>query len=279
MVVIHGLEELGYVEGRNVQIEFRWAHGQYHRLPEMALDPINRRVNVITANTPANLVAKAATARMPIVFTTSSDPVAVGLVDSMSRTTGNVTGVSKLNVEVGPKRFELAHELRPSAKAVALLINPDNPQHEAILEAAKRAAVGLGAETRVTRAATEEQVETAFSNFSNLNAGVLTIGTDAFFNGQTARLAKLARQYRVPTIYEYNEFASAGGLISDGGSIRESYRLAGVYTARILKGEKPVDLPVQQSTKVELIGNLQTARSLGIENPSSLLARADEIIE
>ncbi len=274
-----GLKEIGYIDGENVQIYFRWAEGHYDRLPGMAADLIRRRVLVIAANTPANLVAKAATHTIPIVFTTSSDPVAVGLVASLNRPGGNVTGISQLNVEVGPKRLELARELIPGATAVALLINPTNPQDEAISKAAQTAALGLGLQLHVLRASTEAEIEVAFASFAGLKAGVLTIGTDAFFNGRTVALALLAARYAVPTIYQYDEFTAAGGLMSYGGSVKDSYRLAGAYTGRILKGEKPADLPVQQSTKVELLLNLRAAKALGVTVPLSLLGRADQIIE
>jgi putative ABC transport system substrate-binding protein len=274
-----GLKELGFVDGHNVHIEFLWADGHYDRLREMASDFVGRPVSVIVANTPANLVAKGITAKIPIVFTTSSDPVAVGLVDSMSRPSGNITGVSQLNVEVGPKRLELAHQLVPTARSLGLLVNPDNPQHDAIVQAAKAGAQDLGVDLQVLYASTEAQIEEVFANFSELKSGALTIGTDAFFNGQTERLARLGLTHKVPTVYQYHQFSAAGGLISYGGSIRDSYRLAGIYAGRVLKGEKPVDLPVQQSTRVELIINLQTARTLGLQVPPDLVARADEIIE
>lgn len=274
-----GLKELGFVDGQNVHIEFRWADGHYDKLKEMAIDFVSRPVAVIVANTPANLVAKSVTARIPIVFTTSSDPVGIGLVDSMSRPAGNATGVSQLNVEVGPKRLELAHQLIPTARRLGLLVNPDNPLHEAIVGAAKASVHDIGVDLEVLYAKTEAEIEVAFATFSELKAGALTIGTDAFFNGQTERLARLGLTYKVPTVYQYHQFSAAGGLISYGGSIRDSYRLAGIYAGRVLKGEKPVDLPVQQSTRVELIINLQTARTLGLQVPPDLIARADEIIE
>jgi putative ABC transport system substrate-binding protein len=274
-----GLKEVGYIEGENVAIDFRWAEGHYDRLPDMAADLIRRQVSVIAANTPANLVAKAATDTIPIVFTTSSDPVSVGLVASLNRPGGNVTGISQLNVEVGPKRLELARELMPTASAVALLINPTNPQDETISKAAQTAALALGLQLHVLRASSDADIESVFAGFSELKAGVLTIGTDAFFNGRTARLASLAARYSVPAIYQYDEFTAAGGLMSYGGSVKDSYHLAGVYTGRILKGEKPADLPVQQSTKVELIVNLRAAKTLGITVPLSLLGRADQVIE
>ena len=274
-----GLKEAGYIEGQNVTIEFRWADGHYDRLSEMAADLVRRRVSVIVANTPANVAAKAATDTIPIVFTTSSDPVKLGLVPSLNRPGGNVTGVSQLNVEVGPKRLELAHELMPTATVVALLINPANPSSGIIVKSMQAAADSLRLRLHVLRASTDTEIEAAFAGFAQLKAGVLTIGTDAFFNGQTERLAMLAVQYAVPTIYQYHEFTAAGGLISYGGSVKDSYHLAGVYTGRILKGDKPADLPVQELTKVELIVNLKTAKVLSLMIPLTLLGRADEVIE
>ena len=274
-----GLKEVGYIDGQNVAIEYRWAEGHYDRLPAMAADLIHRQVSVIAANTPANLIAKNATSMVPIVFTTSSDPVSVGLVPSLNKPGGNVTGISQLNVEVAPKRLELAHELMPAATAVALLINPTNPQDATIVNAVQAAAISLGLQLQILRASSDAEIEEAFASFSEQKAGVLTIGTDAFFNGRTERLAKLAARYSVPAIYQYEEFTAAGGLISYGGSVQDSYHLAGVYTGRILKGEKPADLPVQQSTKVQLIVNLKTAKALNITVPLSLLGRADQVIE
>jgi len=275
-----GLKEIGYVEGRNVTIEYRWAEGYYDRLPELADDLIRRHVSVIAAtSTPANLVAKKATSTIPIVFTTSSDPVQLGLVESLNRPGANVTGVTQLNVEVGPKRLELARELMPSATAVALLINPKNPQADAVLKNMQAAALSLGLELHVLRASSEAEIEAAFAGFALLKAGVLTIGTDTLFNGRTDELASLAVSYAVPTIYQYNQFTANGGLMSYGGSIEDAYRTAGILAGRILKGDKPSDLPVQQSTKVQLIVNLKAAKALGITVPLSLLGRADEVIE
>jgi putative ABC transport system substrate-binding protein len=275
-----GLKEAGYVEGRNVVIEFRWADGHYDRLPAMADDLVRRQVAVIAAtSTPANLVAKAATGTIPIVFTTSSDPVHLGLVGSLNRPGGNVTGVTQLNVEVGPKRLELAHELIPAATIVALLVNPTNPQADAVSKNMRAAALSLGLQLHALHGSTDVELESAFAGFAGLKAGVLTIGTDAFFNGQAEHLAALAIRYAVPTIYQYDEFTRAGGLMSYGGSIQDAYRTAGVLTGRILKGDKPADLPVQQSTKVELIINLKSAKALGITVPLALLGRADHVIE
>ena len=275
-----GLKDSGYVEGQNVAIEYRWAEGHYDRLPDMTADLVRRQVSVIVANTPANLAAKNATYTIPIVFTTASDPVQIGLVPNLSRPGGNVTGVTQLNVEIGPKRLELAHELMPAATAVAFLVNPSDPSRaETLTKDAQAAAVPLGLRLHVLRAVTDAEIDAAFARFAQLKAGVLVIGADALFNGKSQLLAELSLRYAVPAIYQYNEFANAGGLMSYGGSIKESYRWAGVYAGRILKGEKPADLPVQQSTTVELIVNLKTAKALGITVPLSLLGRADQIIE
>jgi putative ABC transport system substrate-binding protein len=275
-----GLKEAGYVEGQNVTIEYRWAEGHYDRLPEMAADLVRRQVSVIVANTPANLAAKKATDTIPVVFTTASDPVQIGLVSSFSRPGGNVTGVSQINVALGPKRLELAHELMPAAIAVALLVNPTDPARAEMLSKETQAAANhLGIELHILRASTDPEIETAFAGFAQLKAGVLVIGGDAFFNSRSKLLADLSSRYAVPAIYEYREFTNAGGLMSYSGSIIESYRWAGIYTGRILKGAKPADLPVQRSTTVELIVNLKTAKALGITVPLSLLGRADEVIE
>jgi ABC-type uncharacterized transport system substrate-binding protein len=277
---LQGLKEAGYVEGRNVAIEYRWAGGQYDRLPALAAELVHRQVAVIAAtSTPANLVAKAATSTIPIVFTTASDPVQLGLVASLSRPGGNVTGATQMNVEVGPKRLELAHELAPTAKLVALLVNPNNPSAETLTKNLQMVALNLGLQLQVLRASTDSEIDHAFAAFLQRRAAVLVIGTDSFFNGQAERLAALTIRHSVPAIYQHGEFTAAGGLMSYGGSIGDSYRQAGIYTGRILKGEKPADLPVQQTTKVELIINLKTAKALGLTVPLPLLARADEVIE
>lgn len=275
-----GLKESGYIEGQNVAIEYSWAEGRYDRLPEIAADLVRRRVSVIVANTPANLAAKKATDTIPIVFTTASDPVAIGLVPNLSRPGGNVTGVSQLNAELGPKRLELAHELMPTAALIALLLNPrDPPRAEKVLAEVQAAAAHLGLQLHILRAGTEAEIEAALADFPRQKAGVLLVGADAFFNAKSRLLAELLLRYSIPGIYEYTEFTSAGGLMSYGGNIKESYRWAGIYAGRILKGEKPADLPVQRSTTVELIVNLKTAKTLGITVPLSLLGRADQIIE
>jgi putative tryptophan/tyrosine transport system substrate-binding protein len=275
-----GLKESGYAEGQNVAIEYRWAEGHYDRLPEMAADFVRRHVSVIVANTPANLAAKTATSTIPIVFTTGGDPVQLGLVQSLSRPGGNITGVSQLNVVLVPKRLELAHELMPAATAIAFLLNPsDAPRAETVLSDVQAAASQLGLQLAIVRASTDAETEAAFAGFAALKAGLLMIGPDSFFIARSRLLAELSLRYAVPSISEINEFAYAGGLMSYGGNIRESYRWAGIYTGRILKGDKPADLPVQRVTKVELIVNLKTAKALGVTVPLSLLGRADEVIE
>ena len=275
-----GLKEESYVEGRNVAIEYRWAEGKYDRLNALVGDLVRRQVSVIAAtSTPANLVAKAATATIPIVFTTASDPVQIGLVASLSRPGGNVTGATQLSVEVGPKLLELAYELAPTATRVALLINPSNPIAETMTRNLRAVAITLGLQLNVLYASTEAEIDDAFTTFPQQRAGVLVIGTDPFFNSLSKRLAALTLRHSVPAIYQYREFTGAGGLMSYGGSITDSYRLAGGYTGRILKGDNPADLPVLRSTKVELIINLKTAKTLGLAVPFPLLARADEVIE
>jgi putative ABC transport system substrate-binding protein len=275
-----GLKESGFVEGQNVVIEYRWAHAHYDKLPAMAADLVSRQVSVILANTPANSIAKAITSTIPVVFTTASDPVQLGLVPSLSRPGGNVTGVSQLNVQVGPKRFELAHELVPDALAVGFLLNPGDPERAAtLLKDAEVAAAGLGLKLYVFRATTPVEIETAFTDLVGAKVNVLVIGADALFNNESKLIAQLALRNAVPAIYQYDEFVRAGGLISYGGSIKDSYRWAGIYVGRILKGAKPADLPVQQSNSVELVVNLKTAKALTINVPLTLLGRADEVIE
>jgi putative ABC transport system substrate-binding protein len=272
-----GLKESGYVEGQNVAIEYRWANDQFDRLPELVADLVRRPVSVISANTPANLVAKAATKTIPIVFTTGGDPVKLGLVERLDRPGGNVTGVTQLSEETAPKRLELLHELLPAVRVVAVLANPTNPGfNQRALEAA---AAKLGFDLHILQATTEADFEGVFAKLSELKAGGLIIGPDTVFNNHTEQLAALALRHSVPAIYEYRRFPAAGGLAGYGGDINASYRLAGIYAGRILKGEKPGDLPVQQSTKVELIINMKTAKAFGITVPISILGRADEVIE
>jgi putative ABC transport system substrate-binding protein len=276
-----GLKETGYVEGQNLAIEFRWAEGQYDRLPALLTDLVHRQVAVLAAtSTPAALAAKAATATIPIVFATDGDPVQLGLTASLSRPGGNVTGVTQLNVEVGPKRLELAHELIPAATVIALLVNPTNPVAEAVSKDLQAAARILGLQLHVLHASTERDFDAVFTTLVQLRAAALVIGSaDPLFGSRAAQLGALALRHAVPAIYQFREFAAAGGLISYGGRFADTYRQVGVYTGRILKGQKPADLPVVQSTKVELILNLKTARALGLTIPLPLLGRADEVIE
>ena len=277
-----GLSEAGYVEGRNVAIEYRWADDQNDRLPALAADLASRQVTVIAApgSTPAALAAKAASTTIPIVFFTGANPVQVGLVASLNRPGGNLTGVTSLNVEVGPKRLELLHELIPTATVVALLVNPTNPPlAKTLARDLQAAARSLGLQLHVLQASTEDDFDTVFANLVKLQVGGLVIGSDIFFVSRIEQLAALTVRHAVPAIFQYREFAASGGLMSYGGSLADSFRQVGTYAGRILKGEKPADLPVQQSTKVELFINLRTAKALGLTVPPSLLARADEVIE
>jgi putative ABC transport system substrate-binding protein len=275
-----GLKESGFVDGENVTIEYRWAEGDYSRLPALAADLVKRQVAVIVANTPANIAAKKATDTIPVVFTTASDPVQIGLVTNLNHPGGNVTGVTQLNASLGPKRLELAHELQPAAADLALLVNPNDPaRSEKFIGEVREAATRFGVQLHILRAGTEADIESALAGFSQLKAGALVVGADAFYNANSKLLAEASLRHKVPVIYEYTEFTEAGGLMSYGGNIKESYRWAGIYTGRILKGAKPADLPVQQSTTVELIVNLKTAKALGITVPLSLLGRADKIVE
>jgi putative ABC transport system substrate-binding protein len=276
-----GLSEAGYVEGRNVAIEYRWADGQYDQLPALVADLIRRQVTVIAANSPAAvLAAKAATTTIPIVFTTGYDPVAAGLVASLSRPGGNLTGITSLTAEVGPKRVELLHELVPTASSIAILVNPAaGAMHETISTHLQGAARKLRLQVHVLHASAVHDLDTVFATLAQMPIGGLVIGSDPFFNSQSKQLAALALRHAMPTVYQYREFAAAGGLMSYGGSLTGMYHQFGVHTGRILKGEKPAELPVQQATKVELIINLKTARSLGLTIPLPLLGRADEVIE
>jgi ABC-type uncharacterized transport system substrate-binding protein len=277
---LQGLKEAGYVDGQNVAIEYRWANGQYDRLAGLVDDLIRRRVFVIAAtSTPANLVAKAATTTIPIVFTTGGDPVQLGLVASLGRPGGNVTGVTQMTGEVAPKRVELAHELVPQASVFGLLINPTNPMAENVKRDSQAAALKLGLQLNAQHATTDAELDKAFTAFREMHVGAVVIGTDVFFNNRVEQLAALAVRNSVPAVYQYHQFVAAGGLASYGGSAIDSYRLAGGYVGRILKGEKPADLPVQQASKIELLLNLKTAKTLGITVPQSVQNRADEVIE
>jgi len=274
-----GLSEAGYVERQNVAIEYRWANNQYDRLPALAAELVDLRVAVIAANGPAARVAKEATATIPIVFSVGFDPLKLNLVTSLSRPGGNLTGASILNAELEPKRLELLREIVPTATVVALLVNPANLSAEIISKNLQVAAGALGLQLHVLNASTESDLPTVFATLPQLRVGALLIVNDPFLNSQAERLAALTLRYAMPTIFQYREFAAAGGLMSYGGSLIDAYRLMGIYTGRILKGEKPADLPVQQSTKVELIINLKTAKAFGLTVPLALLGRADEVIE
>ena len=277
-----GLSETGYVEGRNVGIEYRWAEGQNDRLPALAADLVRRQVRVIATpeSTPAAFAAKAATTTIPIVFSVGVDPVAVGLVASLNRPGGNLTGVTNLNAEILPKRLELMHELVPTATTIALLVNPSNPLvAETESRDAQTAARTLGLQLHVLHASTDRDFDTVFASLAQMRAVALVINTDVFFNSRSEQLAALALRHTVPAIFQYREFAAAGGLMSYGTSTTDVFRQVGIYTSRLLRGESPADLPVQQVTKIELIINLKTARTLGLTVPLSLLGRADEVIE
>ena len=278
---LKGLSEAGYVDGRNVAIEYRWAEGRSDRLPAMVADLVHRQVTVIAATTtPAALAAKAATTTVPIVFEMASDPVQLGLVASLNRPGGNVTGVTQTNLEIAPKLLELLRELVPTASAIALLVNPANPTvAETNTKQLQAAARALGLELYVLNASTEHDFDGVFAKLIQLRAGGLVIGLDPYFTSWSEQFAALSLRHAVPTVFQEREFAVAGGLLSYGAAITEAYRLAGNYTGRILKGDKPADLPVQQLTKVELIINLKTAKALGINVPLPLSGRADELIE
>jgi len=275
-----GLSEAGYVEGRNVAIEYRWAEGQYDRLPAMVSELVRRDVAVIAAlSTPSALAAKTATTMLPIVFGVSEDPVKLGLVASIARPGGNATGVSYLLSELGAKQLGLLRELVPAASRFGLLVNPNNENAEAITGDLKAAAATIGVEIDVVRATDSHGIEEAFVALIRDKVHALVVGTDPFFYNRRVQLATLATRHALPTIYNVRAYAEAGGLMSYGTSLTEAYRQMGAYTARILKGEKPIDLPVVQSTKFDFVINLPTARALGLTIPPMLLARADEVIE
>jgi putative ABC transport system substrate-binding protein len=274
-----GLNETGYVEGQNVAIEYRWAEGHYDRLPALAADFVGRKLDVIVAGgIPSALAAKTATSMIPIVFV-AGDPVAAGLVAGLARPGGNVTGVSMLSVELTPKRVELLSELVPEAQVIALLVNPNNAHTEDVIRDVREAARAKGVQLQILKAGTESEIDTAFASFVELRAGALVISTDSFFFSRHKQLVALAARYAVPAIYEWREFADAGGLISYGPSFTAASRLLGIYVGKILNGAKPADLPVQQPTTFELVINLKTAKELGLTVPQSILARADEVIE
>ena len=275
-----GLKEAGYVDGQNVTIEYRWAEGRYERLPTQAADLVRRQVSVIAAtSTPAIPVAKAATSTIPIVFTTGADPVKLGFVASLNKPGGNVTGVNFFTAELGSKQAELLHELIPAAAHVGLLVNPNYPATDAMTRDATTAASAIGFQIDVMQASDSREIEAAFGALVRNRADALLVGSDSFFVSRRLQIATLAARHAIPAVYPIRDFAEAGGLMSYGTSQTEAYRQAGIYTGKILKGAKPVDLPVMQSTKFELIINLKTAKALGIDVPPTLLARADEVIE
>jgi putative tryptophan/tyrosine transport system substrate-binding protein len=277
-----GLSEAGFVEGRDVIIEYRWANDQYDRLQELAADLVSRRVAVIATigGNAASVAARAATKTIPVVFHGSLDPIKAGFVASLNHPGGNATGVITLNVDTGRKRLELIHEVVPAVTTIGLLLNPTNKMvTEVQSKDLQTAARELALQVRVLNASTERDFENLFADLKQKQIGSLVIGTDGFFVAHSEQLAALSVRYGIPAVFQYRAFAAAGGLLSYGGSVTDSYRLSGVYAGRILKGEKPADLPVQQATKVELIVNLKTAKALGVTVPMSLLGRADEIIE
>jgi putative ABC transport system substrate-binding protein len=276
-----GLSKAGFVEGRNVSIEYRWAEEQNDRLPALVADLVRREVAVIVqaGQVLGAIIAKAATKTIPIVFVTGGDPVALGLVPSLNRPGGNVTGITTLSAELEPKRLELLHEVAPRATTVGALLNPSNPNAESQSKDLQAAARTLGLSLHLLNASSEDDFNTAFARLVQLRAGGLVIATDGLFISRGERLAAMAVEHAVPAIFQFRPFAAAGGLMSYGGDLVETYRQSGIYTARILRGEKPADLPVQQVTRVELIINLKSAKALGITVPLPLSGRADELIE
>ncbi len=275
-----GLADAGYVVGENVAIEYRWAEGLYDRLPALAADLVGRKVDLIATNAiPSALAAKSATSTIPIVFEVGTDPVRDGLVTSLGRPGGNLTGVAFMLVELVPKRLELLSELVPRATVIALLVNQNNSNTEPMIRDVQEAARAKGLQLPILKASTESEIDAAFATLGNLHAGALVVGNDPFFGSRREQLVTLASRHIVPAIYFLREFVAAGGLISYGSSITSVFRQLGTYAGKILKGAKPADLPVQQPTKFELVINLKTAAALGLTVPQSILARADEVIE
>ena len=275
-----GLNEAGYIVGQNVAIEYRWAEGHYDQLPALADDLVQRQVAVIAAGgTGAALAAKAATTTLPIVIAVGADPVKLGLIAELGRPGGNVTGVSFLANTIGAKLFEVLHETVPSARAFGYLVNPNNPNAELDIKDIQTAADVLHQKLLIVNASTDSELESAFATLVAQQVGAVTVEADPFFNSHSDKLAELAARESLPAIYPFRDYVEAGGLMSYGASLTEAYHLVGTYTARILKGEKPADLPVQQSTKIEFVINLKTAKTLGLTIPVTLLGRADEVIE
>jgi putative ABC transport system substrate-binding protein len=279
--VHQGLKEAGYIEHQNVAMEYRWADGQYDRLPALAADLVSRRVAVIVpiGGAPATVAAKAATSTIPIVFNLGADPIGLGLVTNLNRPGGNITGSAMMTLEIETKRLELLHELAPASTPLAALLNPSNAQAQAQESQVQRAARVIGRQVLVLKASTAHEIETAFAALVHERAGALFVGGDTFFTSQVTLFVVLTARHSLPTIYPFRSYVDAGGLMSYGSSLLDAYRQTGVYAGRVLKGEKPADLPIVQPTKFELVINLKTARAVGITVPATLLARADEVIE
>jgi len=275
-----GLSEAGYVEGQNLAIEYRWAEGSYDRLPALAADLAARKVDVIVASaTPGITAAKGATSTIPIIFLGGGDLVAAGLVASLARPGGNLTGIGIFGPELNPKRLDLLTELVPEAKVIALLVNPNNPSAESTTRDVQEAARAKGRQLHTLKAGIESEIDAAFVTLVQRHAGAIVVGSDPFFNSRLEQVVALAARHAVPAIYEWREFAEAGGLISYGPSLTGTWRQVGAYVGRILAGAKPADLPIQQPTTFELVINVKTAKALGLTVPQSILGRADEVLE
>ena len=276
-----GLSETGYIEGQNVAIEYRWAHGQFDQLPALASDLVRHRVSILAAlGTPASaLAAKSATTTIPIVFVTGGDPVRMGLVQSFNRPGGNATGVYMLTAALEPKRLELIHELVPNASVIGVIVDPNSPDTGLMMMELPAAARALGQQIKIINASDERELDAAFAAMAEQRVGAVVVTSSPFYFPQRQKFIALASRYAVPTVYFFRDFAEAGGLMSYGTSLADAYRQSGVYTGRILKGERPSDLPIQQSVKVELVINMKTAKTLGLTFPNTLLGRADEVIE